>query len=406
MRLQRISQGEEPQTSSCEGDDPRLLPAETSTASLPAAQQFEFWCDRNRPVVEFGRPEGSAAGFEVANRVWQLGGCVLSRVVAPALHTERSARAVRRAPVDHWVLGLSRRGTTLMETRRATCVAGPDVPFVYSLGEAFVSRRTDIDWLILFLSRDSFPEVASALDLTCGSTLDTPMGRLLADYLLLLERRLPEIGQSALPELRNATQAMIAACVAPTADRLAVASGAVNGTRLERVRRYVRTHLTDPDITPATLAARIGMSRSALYRLLEQEGGVARFVQRQRLLAANVMLADPECTHTIQRIAEGVGIPDAATFSRAFRSQFGCAPRDVRWDAARDRSRHPQRAPAQPARTGEAGFWSLLRGAEQSTSLRQGVNARDVRPTHGRAPDRSMIWGSPPSDPVSQPREP
>lgn len=360
MSLPRIDQPTPPQAATADGEDPPLTPTRTSTALLPRGQQFEFWCDRNQPVVEFGRPEGAAVGFEVVNQVWQLGDSVLSRVVAPALHTERSQRAVRRAPVDHWVLGISRRGTTTTQTRRGTCVAGPGVPFLYSLGEAFVSDRTDIDWLILFLSRDSFPEVANTLDLATGSTLDTPMGHLLADYLLSLECRLPQIERSALPELQRATRAMIAACVAPTADRLATASGTVNGTRLERVRRYIRAHLTDPGVTPAVLAMQVGMSRSGLYRLLEQEGSVARFVQRQRLLAANTMLADPDCIHTIQRIAEYVGIPDAATFSRAFRTQFGCTPRDVRWDAARDRSRRRQHAAIQPNRHEQAGFWAHL----------------------------------------------
>jgi hypothetical protein len=55
------------------------------------------------------------------------------------------------------------------------------------------------------------------------STLDTRLGHLLGNYMMALERRLPVVAEADLPRLTNAVGAMIAAAVAPSADRVAVA---------------------------------------------------------------------------------------------------------------------------------------------------------------------------------------
>jgi AraC-like DNA-binding protein len=72
------------------------------------------------------------------------------------------------------------------------------------------------------------------------------------------------------------------------------------------------------------------MSRSKLYRLMETEGGVARYIQRQRLLEAYTLLSDRSVNRTITAIAEELCFADTSGFSRAFRREFGASPRDVR----------------------------------------------------------------------------
>jgi AraC-like DNA-binding protein len=73
-----------------------------------------------------------------------------------------------------------------------------------------------------------------------------------------------------------------------------------------------------------------GVSRSNLYRMFEPYGGVARYVQRQRLRRAHDLLADPDCIRKIGSIANDYCFADASTFSRAFRHEFGYSPSDVR----------------------------------------------------------------------------
>ena len=125
--------------------------------------------------------------------------------------------------------------------------------------------------------------------------MDTPLGHLLGDYMLALERHLPAVTESDFPRLTNAVGA-IAAAVALSAERIAVAKSQVDFGRNGRVRQAVRRHLRTPTLGPKTLSRLVGMSRSNLYRLFEDTDGVARYIHVQRLLEVHAILSDSEKT--------------------------------------------------------------------------------------------------------------
>ena len=168
------------------------------------------------------------------------------------------------------------------------------------------------------------------LDAALGSTLDTPLGHVLGDYMIALERCLPAVTEADVPRLTNAVGAMLAAAVAPTAERVALAGRQIDLGRKERVRQAIRRHLRTPTLSPKTLCRLVGMSRSNLYRLFEKTGGVARYIQTEQLLEAHAVLSDPANTKSISAIAEGLCFADASSFSRTFRREFGHSPGEVR----------------------------------------------------------------------------
>jgi len=180
------------------------------------------------------------------------------------------------------------------------------------------------------MPRDAFRDIAPLLDAVCGLVLDTPLGHLLGDYMLALERHLPAVTEGDFPRLTNAVGAMIAAAVAPTTERMAVAKRQVDLGRKERVRQAVRRHLQTPTLGPKSLCQLVGMSRSSLYRLFEDIGGVVRYIQLQRLLEAQAVLSDPRASQSISALAENLCFADASSFSRAFKREFGHSPSEVR----------------------------------------------------------------------------
>jgi AraC-like DNA-binding protein len=123
---------------------------------------------------------------------------------------------------------------------------------------------------------------------------------------------------------------MVAAAVAPSAARLAVARGQIDVGRRERVRQVVRRHLRSPSLRPKTLCRLVGMSRSNLYRLFEEKGGVAQYIQGHRLVEAHAILADPANTKPISVLAEDLCFAEASSFSRAFKREFGGTPSELR----------------------------------------------------------------------------
>jgi AraC-like DNA-binding protein len=113
-------------------------------------------------------------------------------------------------------------------------------------------------------------------------------------------------------------------------ERVAVARRQIDLGCMERVRQAVRRHLRTPTLRPRTLARLIGMSRSNLYRLFEAGGGVARYIQNQRLMEVRAILADRNNRKSISALAEEFCFSDASSFNRTFKREFGCSPGEVR----------------------------------------------------------------------------
>jgi AraC-like DNA-binding protein len=92
--------------------------------------------------------------------------------------------------------------------------------------------------------------------------------------------------------------------------------------------RFIATHLADPWLDPAMVAAHLAISRRSLYALYSDDGdGVAGAIRRRRLRRARRMLTDPAQRHQpIAEIAAAVGMPIASSFTRAFRAEYGATP--------------------------------------------------------------------------------
>ena len=101
-------------------------------------------------------------------------------------------------------------------------------------------------------------------------------------------------------------------------------------TVTERVRRFVENNLASSDLTVEQICRQVGTSRTRLYQIFEQEGGVHHYMQRRRLLSAHAALSDPSNRQQIVDIAFAVGFSSAAHFSRAFSKEFGYSPREAR----------------------------------------------------------------------------
>jgi len=172
---------------------------------------------------------------------------------------------------------------------------------------------------------------------------------------------LPVVTEADFSRLTTAVGAMVAAAVSPSADRVAVARGQIDVGRKERVRQAVRRHLRTPTLGPANLCRLVGMSRSNLYRLFDDTGGVARYIQRERLLEARAVLTDPTTTESISAVAEDLCFADASSFSRTLKRKFGHSPGEVR--AATLAGLAPPATPRDPVPSSAgADFSELLRG--------------------------------------------
>lgn len=301
-----------------------------STHDLPACDQFAAWLSWFHPVFDvLPQPDLHADGFRAKAQIWPLGQAALSRVTAPRIRVLRGAQNLRRDPVDHWNVTVGQGETRLICGGRPRIIPA-HTPFVISLGETLESERDADERLQLYLPRDHFGHLAPILDRVRGLPLAGPQGELLAEYLRLLARSIPNLAPDELSRLQPAIQAMLQACLDPAVPRPEAAQAQTDLTRMEQIRGAIRRQMHRATLNATTLCRELGMSRSQLYRLLEGEGGVVRYIQRLRLLAAHAALHDAADARSIAAIAEATGFYDPSAFSRAFRREFGLTPSELR----------------------------------------------------------------------------
>lgn len=333
---------------------------EFGTASLPTHMQLEAWQSWYASVFETSPLEPSNHEFKARIRAWNLGGLALSHVSAPGVSVLRTKALIRREPVDHWAITLGKRGGTYLNSEGRSLEAPAGSPFVLSLGQEMSNRREADERLQLYLSRDSFHSAAHLLDASCLTCLEPPGGRLLADYMRLLLDNVPSLNDDDAPRLVDTTRAMIAACLAPSGNRIAEARPVINATLMERVRLTVRRNLRSPHLGPGLICRDAATSRSQLYRLLEGEGGVAHYIRKLRLSEAFSLLCNGPQNLTISEIAEALCFADSSAFARAFRREFGSSPTDIRVAARAGLS--PVPIPHPPGHLTARSFVSCLRG--------------------------------------------
>jgi acetamidase/formamidase/AraC-like DNA-binding protein len=101
---------------------------------------------------------------------------------------------------------------------------------------------------------------------------------------------------------------------------------------LHRIFQTIERRLDDPDLTPARVAQREGISERYLQKLFEGAGdNFSHYVRERRLQRSWADLSSPSEAHrSVSEIAFHYGFNDAAHFSRTFRERFGLSPRAFR----------------------------------------------------------------------------
>jgi AraC-like DNA-binding protein len=103
-----------------------------------------------------------------------------------------------------------------------------------------------------------------------------------------------------------------------------------------RVEYFIETHLQEPTLCPAIIAAAAGISVRHLHRLFAAKScTVAEWIRERRLERCRTDLSDPHLRERhITDIALGWGFSDSAHFSHSFKQEFGVSPREFRSHAS------------------------------------------------------------------------
>lgn len=168
--------------------------------------------------------------------------------------------------------------------------------------------------LTLFIPRDALDELLPRrLDLH-GVKLQGAVAALLVEHLRTVLREGSGLHPAEGQPLSRSTLHLLAACLAPMSDSMALARPHAEHLLVRRIGQYVEARLADPDLSVEQLCTAFGLSRSSLYRLLEPMGGVAAFVRERRLSKAHQLLAGAQERVHLKCVADEFGYRSAAQF--------------------------------------------------------------------------------------------
>jgi AraC-like DNA-binding protein len=304
-----------------------------STLEFPAADQFDVFREAHRDAAEGELVSSRSPSFPARQMVWDLNTMIFTYTKYPGAGATHRWRHLKRPKIDHWYLMFPFRFASSGNRNELPAAS----PSLHCLAKPFELETSAEGYVALFVPRDTLG-LAPVLDQMANARFDDGIGSLLTDYLVLLNRSLPELRITELPTVVEATRSLLAVCMAPSMERLVNARNPIDMTLLERARVLIGRRLLDRNLTPESLCGDLRVSRSRLYRLFEPTGGIYAYIRRQRLIQARDALWDNADMRSVGQIAEHWGFVDPSAFSRSFKHEFGMSPKEARmmgWDGNR-----------------------------------------------------------------------
>lgn len=310
--------------------------------ALPRAERLNRWREALEPVFEITPdPAENRAAFSGTIAMAHFGDALISEVQSGPQLFDRGRAHARRSGLDHFMVQTFRHGS-----HDGACGDNPvhrrqgDV-WILDLARETRTQASHFANVTLIIPRDRVLPLLKGGEVH-GVTLrhGSASARLIASHLETLAEAAPELTLAEATAAVDAAALMIAGAWSSLRESRAEVGAAIRATARRAVCDHIDRHLMDDRLSPESLRRQFRMSRATLYRLFDDEGGVAAYILGRRLDRCRALLAaDATGGRTIGEIAFGHGFASDAHFSRAFRRRFGMAPRDAR-------GTHLPRAPA------------------------------------------------------------
>jgi len=304
----------------------------------------EIWREALRPIYEIER----AGEFRAKMETWDLGGSMLltSHSAKDEVQFQRTRRRIATSGVDHYLVHCLLGGELVSESAAGRQKVPLRSIAVRAMDVENIGFARDAPMLTLSIPRAALDKRMPEGARLHGASFEAGdrIGALVSSHICALAQTLTEMTVDESRVAAEATLGLLAACLLPKAER----GTSRDDPRLAPMLRaqamsLIERRLGEPDFDAEALRREINVSRTALYALFAESGGVAKQIRARRLDEAMRRLANPR--HARQRIAEvafAVGFSSEPTFNRAFRERFGCAPGEARADADARRAKPPE----------------------------------------------------------------
>lgn len=308
-----------------------------STATTDGISQLDYWRDvvcATFVQLELEPPPQCHGRFRGQVVAQDLDCVQLATVTADPHAVVRTPAAIRRSGEDDFFVNLATAGRlTMTQDGREALLRPGDFTVYDSSRPCRISGLGRFELIVVKVARQIFlahcplPRDATAT-VVRG---DRGAGALVAPFLRALAAQAASLPPEVVPRVGGNVLELLGTALTGEAGGASPRPAPRPG-QLQRARRYILNHLAEPGLSPAIVAAALGVSVRYLQQMFHAEGtSPLRWVQELRLAQAARLLSDPGRDGlTITDIAFGVGFTDTSHFTRSFKLRYGTGPRDYR----------------------------------------------------------------------------
>ncbi|WP_425837892.1 helix-turn-helix domain-containing protein [Streptomyces fractus] len=314
-----------------------------TTDGVDRDDRFDHWAQEMSQV--FGgldtRPVAAGA-FHGTATCDALGQLLLGSISAGPLRVRRTERLTARSEDDHYKVALQVAGTCVVEQDGVHGELGPGDLTICDTTRPYAFRYdTAFRTVLMLVPRAMLPVRPEAVRGLAARRLagESGVAAVVGPFLRSLGEQARTCAAPAATGLADGAASLMTALVSESLDRAAPAEP--GHAMMLRIRAHIDSRLSDPDLTPDSIAEAHGISRRYLFKLFAAEGlTVAGWIRTRRLERCARDLANPAAARQpIGVIAARWGLLDGRHFSRVFKTAYGRTPRDFRGRALAERRR-------------------------------------------------------------------
>ncbi|MER6416810.1 AraC-like ligand-binding domain-containing protein [Streptomyces humidus] len=305
-----------------------------TTDSVAQAERSDHWAHEMSKLfvgLEARPMERTPFHGQAANE--DLGLIHLSSISAGPLRVRRTARTIAQHEWDHYKVALQTAGTCVIEQDEVCSTLGPgDIAVCDTSRPYSFTYDADFRTVLLLFPRSMLPVRPEALrDLTARRiSADEGVAAVVGPFLRSLSEQVRGCAGPAVGSLMDGAVSLVTALVTENLARSAAPPP--QDAMMLRIRAYIENRLSDPGLTPDSIAEAHGISRRYLFKLFAAQGlTVAGWIRVRRLERCARDLANATTVEQpISMVAARWGLLDGRHFSRVFKSAYGETPRDFR----------------------------------------------------------------------------
>ena len=319
------------------------MPATANTAARPAHQNltssvatsFDHWKHLvAESFVPLAAQTADVDGFRGQMRSRVLDRMSIVEVTATSHEVHRTPALIARAHERYFKLNLQLEGTGLLVQDNREAVLRPGDLAIYDTNRPYtLTFEKQARMMVVMFPCDALSLPADYVGQLAAVRMagSTGLSGIVGQFIRQLSENLDVLsGPSGSRLAANAldlVSTMLHAEMDIAPDRMKP-----QALLAVSIREYIDANLSDPLLSPATIAAAHFISTRHLHNVFHESGTtVASWIRSQRLEGARRDLRDPlHAGKSVGAVAARWGFLDAAHFSRTFRDAFGVPPSDWR----------------------------------------------------------------------------